>query len=121
MATKLPQRECACASKVIGNVEAAGHKDVRASAERHAFGQFEQRTRRCSPHDAGNNRRIIEPRREIGAGQNEIQALDLSRLGPPHRHESRTANPIAQLIFQKRGHTEIVDLYFVTSILGFLS
>ena len=47
----------------------------------------------------------------LRAGQNEIQPLDLSRLGPPHRHESRTANPIAQLIFQKRGHTEIVDLF----------
>ena len=47
----------------------------------------------------------------LRAGQNEIQPLDLSRLWPPHGHESRTANLIAQLIFQKRGHTEIVDLF----------
>ena len=47
----------------------------------------------------------------LRAGQYEIQSLDLARLGPPHRHESRTGNPIAQLISQKTGHTDIVDLF----------
>lgn len=45
------------------------------------------------------------------AGQNKIQPLDLSRLGPPHRHESRTADHIAQLISQKSGRADIVDLF----------
>ena len=44
--------------------------------------------------------------------QNEIEPVNLSRLRPPHRHESRTDNRIAQLMFQKtRGCTEIVDLF----------
>jgi hypothetical protein len=47
----------------------------------------------------------------LGAGQNEIQPLDLSRLRPPHRHESRTVNGIAQLISQKSGCADIVDLF----------
>ncbi len=47
----------------------------------------------------------------LRAGQNELQPLDLSRLGPPHRHESRTASRIAQSISQKNGHTDIVDLF----------
>ena len=47
----------------------------------------------------------------LRAGQNELQPLDLSRLGPPHHHESRTASRIAQSISQKNGHTDIVDLF----------
>ena len=56
----------------------------------------------------------------LRAGQNEIESLDLSRLRPPHRHESRTANRIAQLISQKSGKADIVDL-FVTPKVGSLS
>jgi hypothetical protein len=47
----------------------------------------------------------------LRTGQNEIEPLDLSRLRLPHRHESRTANRIAQLISQKSGCAGIVDLF----------
>ena len=47
----------------------------------------------------------------LRSGQNEIEPLDLSRLRSPHRHESRTANRIAQLISQKSGCADLVDLF----------
>src|SRR4029079_6043995 len=56
----------------------------------------------------------------LRAGQNERQPLDLSRLGPPHRHESRTASRIAQSISQKKA-TPIFSIFFLTLKFGFLS
>ena len=47
----------------------------------------------------------------LRTGQNEIEKFDPSRLGLPHRHESRTANCFAQLISQKSGRADIVDLF----------
>ena len=48
----------------------------------------------------------------LRTGQNEIEPLNLSRLRSPHRHESRTDNRIAQLMFQKTGdRTEMIDLF----------
>ena len=49
----------------------------------------------------------------LRAGQNELQLLDLSRLGSPHRHESRTSNQVAQSasLKQKARSTANVDLF----------
>ncbi len=49
--------------------------------------------------------------RFLSPGKNEIQPLDLSRLSRPHRHESRAATLIAQLISQRSGRDHIVDLF----------
>ena len=58
----------------------------------------------------------------LGAGQNEVQSLNLSRLAFPHRHQSRTANRIAQLIsaYARTRRADIVEL-FVTARFGCLS
>ena len=48
----------------------------------------------------------------LRTGQNEIELLNLFRLPPPHRLESRTDNRFAQLMSQKtRDRIEIVDLF----------
>ena len=46
----------------------------------------------------------------LRAGQNEIQPVDLFRLGLPHGHESRTDKRIAQLLSRQAAAPIIGDL-----------
>jgi hypothetical protein len=59
----------------------------------------------------------------LRTGQNEIEPLDFSGLGPPHRHESRTADRIAQLISVQvtKAGALTLPIFFVTSRFGSMS
>lgn len=50
----------------------------------------------------------------LRASQNEIDPLDLSQLGSPHSHESRTADHIVQSAiaqFRKTAARDVVDVF----------
>lgn len=59
----------------------------------------------------------------LRTGQNEIEPLDFSRFSHPHRHESRTADRIAQLISVQitKAAALTLPIFFVTSRFGSMS